>query len=110
MRKGSFSDRGGRVRWMGEYNRETYNCEIVDLQEYGFLSTKPAEAHYCPGCRIVIVPVPAFEHPLEKLDRKWNEVTSRFAEKRKELEQEQEERAREKRREKRRKKDPWEID
>lgn len=82
--------------------------ERVVLSSGRILNSVTAKAYYCKDCRKVIVDVPDWESPLDKLDKKW----SAWAEKRKEeretraarREEEREERAREKRRDN----DPWE--
>lgn len=97
------------VQWMKTYETPTFEePERVMLSSGSILNPVTAKGYYCADCRKVIVDVPDWESPLDKLDKKW----SAWAEKRKEeretraarREEEREERAREKRRDN----DPWE--
>lgn len=110
MKQGIIPRVRDRLIWQGEYNRETFSLETVALQKYGLATVEDAPAHYCPDCRVVIVPVPEFEKPEDMIRRKWNSFTEKMNARREASETRREEEKREKRNEKRRKKDPWEID
>ena len=82
--------------------------ERVVLSSAGILNSVTAKAYYCEACQKVIVDVPDWESPLDKLDKKWTVWSEKRKEEREaraaQRKEEREERAREKRREN----DPWE--
>ena len=60
--------------------------EQVCLGRAGLLGDYYTPARYCESCKVVIVPVPEIEWPLDKLDKKftaWQEKISAQREERK---------------------------
>ena len=66
-------------------------------------------AYYCEGCKVVIVPVPEIEWPLDKLDKKFTAWQEKMSAQREERKAQREEEKREEKSRKRREKDPWEV-
>ena len=71
--------------------------EQVCLGRAGLLGDYYTPARYCESCKVVIVPVPEIEWPLDKLDKKFTAWQEKMSAQR-------EEKSR-----KRREKDPWEV-
>lgn len=95
------------------------NHEVLPLGEDGiklsatpYFGPKYATAHYCPDCRIVIVPVPTAEEvegPMTKLKKKWNAREEHWTQERQQRQVEKDAEKKQQKREKSRKKDPWEV-
>lgn len=95
------------------------NHEYLPLAEKGMLlcakpyfKTQYAAAHYCPDCRIVIVPVPTEEEtegPMAKLGKKWAAWEEQRDQEREQRQAEKNAEKKQQKREKSRKKDPWEV-
>lgn len=95
------------------------NHEYHPLAEKGMLlcakpyfKTQYAAAHYCPDCRIVIVPVPTEEEvegPMAKLGKKWAAWEEQRDQEREQRQAEKNAEKKQQKREKSRKKDPWEV-
>lgn len=95
------------------------NHEYLPLAEKGMpltanplFKTQYATAHYCPDCRIVIVPVPTAEEvegPMTKLKKKWNAREEHRTQERQQRQVEKDAEKKQQKREKSRKKDPWEV-
>ena len=66
-------------------------------------------AYYCESCKVVIVPVPEIEWPLDKLDKKFTAWQEKISAQREERKAQCEEEKREEKSRKRREKDPWEV-
>ena len=66
-------------------------------------------ARYCESCKVVIVPVPEIEWPLDKLDRKLDEWREKRSARQQVRQAQREEKKREERSKARREKDPWEV-
>ena len=66
-------------------------------------------AYYCEDCKVVIVPVPEIEWPLDKLDKKLTAWQEKMSAQREERKAQREEEKREENSKKRREKDPWEV-
>ena len=66
-------------------------------------------AHYCESCKVVIVPVPEIEWPLDKLNKKFTAWQEKMSAQREERKAKSEEEKREEKSRKRREKDPWEV-
>ena len=105
MQEGTIPAVRDMVCWEGGAQQGTWP-ERVTLSSAGILNSVTAKAYYCEACQKIIVDVPEWESPLDKLDKKW----TAWSEKRKsEREARQAQREEEKReREKRRDNDPWE--
>jgi len=111
MRAGVIPGYRGRVEWIEDDLDPWFGAERgLRLSEPRFMTAERAEAHYCPDCRIVLVPVRDYEEPLAKADRKLKDFTDKLERRRKEYEAQRAEEKQEKRRAERRKKDPWEVD
>ena len=80
--------------------------EQVWLGRAGLLGDYYTPARYCESCKVVIVPVPEIEWPLDKKFTAWQEKMSAQREERK---AQREEEKREEKSRKRREKDPWEV-
>lgn len=81
----------------------------VWLGRAGLFGDYYTPARYCESCKVVIVPVPEIEWPLDKLNKKltvWQEKMSAQREERRARRQEEE---KERRSKTRREKDPWEV-
>ena len=81
----------------------------VTLVKAGLFGDDQTPAYYCESCKVVIMPVPEIEWPLDKLDKKftaWQEKISAQREERRARRQEEE---KERRSKTRREKDPWEV-
>ena len=95
------------------------NHEYLPLAEKGMpltanplFKTQYATAHYCPDCRIVIVPVPTAEEvegPLTKLEKKLEARREQRDQERVQRQVEKDAEKKQQKREKTRKKDPWEV-
>ena len=81
----------------------------VLLGKPGFIMESYTPARYCEGCKVVIVPVPEIEWPLDKLDKKFTAWQEKRSAQREERKAQREEEKREERSRKRREKDPWEV-
>jgi len=83
--------------------------EQVCLGRAGLLGDYYTPARYCESCKVVIVPVPEIEWPLDKLDKKFTAWQEKISAQREERKAQREEEKREERSRKRREKDPWEV-
>ena len=79
------------------------------LGRAGLLGDYYTPARYCESCKVVIVPVPEIEWPLDKLDKKFTAWQEKMSAQREERKAQREEEKREERSRKRREKDPWEV-
>ena len=79
------------------------------LGRAGLLGDYYTPARYCESCKVVIVPVPEIEWPLDKLDRKFTAWQEKMSAQREERKAQREEEKREEKSRKRREKDPWEV-
>ena len=85
-----------------------FDDDVVMLAKAGFTSAE-AESYYCKDCKMVFAPVPEREESaMDKLKKKWNEISEKREASAAARQARQEEERREKEREKRAKKDPWE--
>ena len=82
--------------------------ERVVLSSAGILNSVTAKAYYCEVCQKVVVDVPDWESPLDKLDKKWTAWSEKRKEEREARAAQREEKREERAREKRRENDPWE--
>lgn len=82
--------------------------ERVMLSTGSILNSVTAKAYYCEACQKIIVDVPEWESPLDKLDKKWSAWTEKRKEERGARQVQREEEKKEQAREKRRGNDPWE--
>ena len=82
--------------------------ERIILSSAGILNSVTAKAYYCKDCRKVIVDVPDWESPLDKLDKKWSAWSEKRKNEREVRQTKREEEKKEQAREKRRGNDPWE--
>ena len=82
--------------------------ERVILSSAGILNSVTAKAYYCKDCQKVIVDVPDWESPLDKLDKKWTAWSEKRKEEREARAAQREDEKQERAREKRRENDPWE--
>ena len=83
--------------------------EQVCLGREGLLGDYYTPARYCESCKVVIVPVPEIEWPLDKLDKKFTAWQEKIRAQREERQAQREEEKREEKSRKRREKDPWEV-
>ena len=83
--------------------------EQVCLGRAGLLGDYYTPARYCESCKVVIVPVPEIEWPLDKLDKKFTAWQEKMSAQREERKAQREEEKREEKSRKRREKDPWEV-
>lgn len=83
--------------------------EQVWLGRAGLLGDYYTPARYCESCKVVIVPVPEIEWPLDKLDKKFTAWQEKMSAQREERKAQREEEKREEKSRKRREKDPWEV-
>lgn len=84
-------------------------ADAIQLSQPALLISA-ADAYYCADCRMVIVPVPEeIVSPLDRMGKKWKEMTARRQEVREERAAQRSEEKKEQEKEKRRKKDPWEM-
>ena len=79
------------------------------LGRAGLLGDYYTPARYCESCKVVIVPVPEIEWPLDKLDKKFTAWQEKMSAQREERKAQREEEKREEKSRKRREKDPWEV-
>ena len=79
------------------------------LGRAGLLGDYYTPARYCESCKVVIVPVPEIEWPLDKLDKKFTAWQEKMSAQREERKAQREEETREEKRRKRREKAPWEV-
>ena len=79
------------------------------LGKTSFLTSSGTVAHYCEGCKMIFLPVPEKqETTMDKLKKKWNDISDKMEAASEARQARQEEERKEKQREKRGKKDPWE--
>ena len=81
----------------------------VTLVKPGIFGNDQTPAYYCESCKVVIVPVPEIEWPLDKLDKKLTAWQEKMSAQREERKAQREEEKREENSKKRREKDPWEV-
>ena len=106
MAKGTVSSARDDLCW---YPEDTPMEGVVTLAKMSFLTPADATAYYCEDCRMVLVPVPEkIEGPMDKLKKKWNDISDKIETASEARQARQEEERKEKQREKRGKKDPWE--
>lgn len=97
------------VQWEKTYETPTFEePKRVMLSSGSILNPVTAKAYYCKECQKVIVDVPDWESPLDKLDKKWSAWAEKRKAQREARQAQREEEIKEKQREKRRKNDPWE--
>ena len=82
--------------------------ERIMLSSSGILNSVTAKAYYCEACQKIIVDVPEWESPLDKLDKKWSAWSEKRKEEREARQVQREEEKKKQAREKRRGNDPWE--
>ena len=106
MQAGTIPAMRDPVRW------EKADCydqpERVMLSTGSILNSVTAKAYYCEACQKIIVDVPEWESPLDKLDKKWTAWSEKRKEEREARAAQREEEREEREREKRRDNDPWE--
>ena len=95
------------ICWEGGTQQGTWP-ERVTLSTGNILNSVTAKAYYCKGCQKIIVDVPDWESPLDKLDKKWTAWSEKRKSEREALKAQREDEKQEREREKRRDNDPWE--
>ena len=110
MREGALPAYKYALRWCPSDERGGIEEEkSVRLSKTPVLGGVYAPARYCESCRVVIVPVPEIEWPLDKLDKKFTAWQEKISAQREERKAQREEEKREEKSRKRREKDPWEV-
>ena len=105
MRAGSISGRD-TLKWYPQGDL-LFSDQAIILAR-GYLDTPVAQAHYCPDCRMIIMPVPEIENHWKTIKDKWKRLTDDLEQKREEYTQQRQKAEAERKRIRRRKKDPWE--
>lgn len=67
------------------------------------------EGHFCPDCRMIVVPVPETEEPLAAVKNKLKDLKNRAQQQKDTLTADKAAQKEAKQKEQRRKKDPWEV-
>lgn len=107
MRAGTIPVYGESVRWVSKDDEE----EKIPLSRGTMwrFSERSAEAHYCPDCRQIIVPVPEkIETFSDKMTKKMAELSAKVDKAQEKWEHRRSEKKEEQKWTKRRGKDPWE--
>ena len=112
MPKGKIPAARGSVCWCPAdkdmWSFSYFDDDVVMLAKAGLTSAE-AESYYCADCGMVFAPVPEkVEGTMDKLKKKWNDLSEKREAAAEERKIRQEEERREREREKRAKKDPWE--
>ena len=90
------------------YNEDEPMVAAVMLAKRSF-AMPDLTAYYCQECKMIFLPVPEKqETTMDKLKKKWNDISEKRAAASEARQARQEEERKEKQREKRGKKDPWE--
>ena len=114
MRDGVIPAYRDHIEWMGRgkdgmLGSDPDDKNSVTLVKAGLFCNYQTPAYYCESCKVVIVPVPEIEWPLDKLDKKFTAWQGKISAQREERKAQREEEKREERSRKRREKDPWEV-
>ena len=114
MRDGAIPAYRNHIEWMrrgedGMLGSGADGKNSVTLVKAGLFGNDQTPAYYCESCKVVIVPVPEIEWPLDKLDKKLADWQERMSAQREERRVQREGEKREEKSKKRREKDPWEV-
>ena len=114
MRDGAIPAYRNHIEWMGRGEDGMLGSgadgkNSVTLVKAGLFGNDQTPAYYCESCKVVIVPVPEIEWPLDKLDKKLADWQERMSAQREERRVQREGEKREEKSKKRREKDPWEV-
>ena len=95
---------GDTLKWRESGIEDTWGGDVRLSEAF-----KPVQAHYCPDCRQIVIPVPEIEDMWDKVQRKIDEASKKLGAVQEKWKDQREETKKQKKKEKLGKKDPWEL-